>query len=63
MRLFSSVAGTEPSSMFPKYGGATIMYHVLLRHLSRTCLVDFEDKLIPRARLQITQGNIKGFTV
>jgi len=28
----------------PKYGGATIIYHTLLRHLSRTCLAVFVDE-------------------
>ena len=34
----------EPNSMLPKNDGATTMYHVLLRHLSRMCLADLADK-------------------
>src|SRR3990170_2161257 len=62
MSWFCSSAGTEPSSTFPKNGGATIMYHAFPRHLSRTCLV-FADKSISPSVRQDSQGYIKRFTV
>src|SRR3989337_1463535 len=59
MSWFCSSAGTEPSSTFPKKGGATIMYHAFPRHLSRTCLA-FVDKFILRTCVKILKAVLKG---
>src|SRR3990172_12849427 len=59
----SSCAGIEPNSMLPKNDGATTMYQVFPRHLSRICFVDFEDKPISPNVPQHSQRNIKRFSV
>jgi hypothetical protein len=56
-----SSVGMAPSSAFPKYGGAMTMYHVLLRHLSRTRFV-FVDTFILRLQLEGSHHTIKTFT-